>query len=142
MRFFRKSAIWATLAVLELAPPVFGQINVEAFVDEGSTVKSQITFKNTHGASITPDSASYTWRSVATNAILAGPTTIPVTGSSMTVLSPPMFIPANELNTSTPNSPDKITIVQTLSYVWDAGSGHKEKATYVYLRNIPGILAP
>ena len=142
MRFFRKSTILAVLGALALTPPVFGQINVEGAVDEGSTVKSQITFKNTHGASITPDSASYTWRSVATDVVLAGPTVIPITGTTATVLSPPMFIPPGELNASNPNMPDKITIVQVVSYVWDGGAGHKEKPTYFYLKNVPGVVAP
>lgn len=138
MTFFGKMALGALL----LAGPARAQINVEAVVDEGSTVKSQLTFKNTHGSSVTPDSASYEWRSVATNAILVPMTTIPVTSSTATVLSPPMFIPANELNASSPNSPDKITVVQVVKYVWDAGAGHKDKATYVYLRNVPGVVAP
>jgi hypothetical protein len=138
MTFFGKIA----LATALLAAPALAQISVEAVVDEGSTVKSQLTFKNTHGSSVTPTTASYQWRSVATDAVLIPPTTIPIVGSTATVLSPPMFIPANELNANSPNTPDKITVVQVLSYSWDGGAGHKDKATYVYLRNVPGIFAP
>jgi hypothetical protein len=130
------------LATALLAAPAYAQINVEAMVDEGSTVKSQLTFKNTHGSSITPDSATYEWRSVATDIVLIPETTIPIAGSTATVLSPPMFIPTDELIANNPNAPDKITVVQVLKYTWDGGAGHKDKAIYVYLRNVPGVAAP
>jgi hypothetical protein len=131
----------AALGLFLLAVSAQGQINVEAKVDENSTVRMRFVFKDTAGAAVVPTAATWEWRTVQSNQVLV-PTT-PITGlvtSDVTVYSPGLFIPAGDLNAANPNAPDKVLVVLTLTYTWPGGT--KSKPTYVYLNNVPGVLAP
>ena len=135
-------ARFLVLFALLCAAPAAGQITVTATVDEGSTVGVGIAFKNTANGNVTPDSASYEWRTLATDTVLVATTAFATPSSSVSILTPPMFIPVAEYAPGNPNSPDKITTALIIRYTWGGGSGQKSLTTWVYLRNVPGLQGP